>query len=266
MKIHHLNCGTLYPLFPRGTQSILYCLLVETDDGLVLVDTGFGIQDYEQPTRFIRFFTASLGMKCQVEETAAWQVERLGYKRSDVRHIVMTHLHNDHSGGLRDFPEANVHVYAREYEAAHSPKGFKARFYEAAHWSHSPKWEIYRDEGNLDWYGFNSLKITGGFSADMRLIPLPGHTPGHCGVAIQTDTGWLLHCGDATYPFYHENKPAAPFKPLPRYVMSPPKWLEKSLVGEQTTGLKKLYENYGEEIQLICSNDSITYSREVHQG
>jgi len=39
LKIHHLNCGTLSPKYPR-LQSIVYCLLVETDDGLVLVDTS----------------------------------------------------------------------------------------------------------------------------------------------------------------------------------------------------------------------------------
>lgn len=204
-------------------------------------------------------------MKCLMEETAAYQVESLGYKRSDVRHIVMTHLHNDHSGGLRDFPDASVHVYAREYEDALSPKGFKARFYEAAQWSHNPKWKIYQKEEKTDWYGYESINIGPGFSNELRLILLPGHTPGHCGVAIRTDNGWLLHCGDATYPFYHENKPAAPFKPLSWYVMAPPKWLEKNLVGEQTEGLKKLHENYGKEIQLICSNDSITYSRQLIQ-
>jgi hypothetical protein len=35
-KIHHLNCGSIFPLFPRGTQSILYCLLVEIDGGWLL--------------------------------------------------------------------------------------------------------------------------------------------------------------------------------------------------------------------------------------
>ncbi len=29
------------------------------------------------------------------------------------------------------------------------------------------------------------------------MVPLPGHTRGHCGVAVETSDGWLLHCGDA---------------------------------------------------------------------
>jgi hypothetical protein len=29
------------------------------------------------------------------------------------------------------------------------------------------------------------------------LIPLFGHARGHCGVAVQTESGWLFHVGDA---------------------------------------------------------------------
>ena len=59
MRLHHLNCGSLRPLGGRlisGTGSpfgtaplVCHCLLVETDEGLVLVDTGFGMQDVAAP-------------------------------------------------------------------------------------------------------------------------------------------------------------------------------------------------------------------------
>ncbi len=265
MNVHHLNCGSLYPRYPRGTQSILYCLLAETNDGLLLVDSGFGIQDYQNPTWFTRIFISSLGMPRLVEETAVYQVERLGYSKNNVKHIVLTHLHCDHAGGLRDFPHAQVHVHKLEYEAIRSPKGFTARFYDPAQWSHDPKWVIHEAVNALDWFGFPSIRIQEGMSPQVRLIPLPGHTPGHCGVAIETSQGWLFHCGDATYPFYQQNVPLAPFQPLPAYVMSPPKWLEKNLIGENTPRLRDLYNHHSDKIQLICSNDVITYSRQVQE-
>ncbi len=31
----------------------------------------------------------------------------------------------------------------------------------------------------------------------MWLVPLFGHTRGHCGVAVRTEQGWLFHAGDA---------------------------------------------------------------------
>lgn len=262
MKIHHLNCGTMYPRYPRGTQSILYCLLVGTNNGLFLVDTGFGIQDYKNPTWFTKIFIVSLNMPRSLAETAAYQVEALGYSRNDVKHIVMTHLHSDHAGGLRDFPDAQVHVHKAEYEAIQSPQGFKERFYDAEHWTHGPKWVVHEKEEKEYWFGLRNIRVLEDLKPDVRLIPLHGHTRGHCGVAIETSNGWLLHCGDATYPFYQDNEPAEPFKPLPFYVMSPPNWLEKNLIGENTPRLKALNEKHGAEIQLICSNDSITYSKQ----
>jgi len=261
-KIHHLNCGTMNPLFPRSTQSIIYCLLVETNAGLLLVDTGFGTRDYKQPTLFTRIFIALLGLPRSLAETAAFQVEKLGYKRKAVKHIVMTHLHSDHAGGLRDFPVAQVHVHVIEFAAIQSPKGIRARFYEKAHWDHGPKWVIHTDEESEDWFGFPSIPVQAGLLPDVRLIPLPDHTCGHCGVAVQTEAGWLLHCGDATYPFYQNNTPVPPLKPLPFYVMEPPRWLERSLEGEQTPRLKNLHQQHGDKIHLICSNDSITYSQQ----
>lgn len=262
MKIHHLNCGTMLPRYPRGTQSITYCLLVETNDGLLLIDTGFGIQDYQKPTWFTKIFIWSLDMPRSIEETAAYHIEKLGYSRSDVKHIVMTHLHSDHAGGLRDFPDAQVHVHALEFEAIQSPKGFKERFYDPAQWSHSPKWVVHEKEEKEDWFGYRNIKIQEKLIPDVRLIPLHGHTRGHCGVAVQTSTGWLLHCGDASYPFYQRNEPAEPYKPLPYYVMAPPKWLESSLIGENTKRLRELHKKHGKDIQFICSNDIITYSRQ----
>jgi glyoxylase-like metal-dependent hydrolase (beta-lactamase superfamily II) len=42
MKVHHLNCGTMnMPTAPM----VCHVLLVETDNGLVLVDSGFGSHD-----------------------------------------------------------------------------------------------------------------------------------------------------------------------------------------------------------------------------
>jgi len=254
----------MFPRYPRGTQSILYCLLVETNDGLLLVDTGVGIQDYKNPTWFTRIFITSINMPRSLDETAAYQVEKLGYSRNDVKHIVITHLHSDHAGGMRDFPNAQVHVHAFEYKAIQSPKGFKERFYDTAQWSHGPKWVVHEEEEKEDWFGYGNIQVQEGLIPDVRLIPLHGHTRGHCGVAIQKSRGWLFHCGDATYPFYHENKPVGSIKPLPFYVMAPPKWLERSLVGEKTPRLKALYKKHADEIQYICSNDSITYSMQLH--
>jgi hypothetical protein len=57
-KIHHLDCGTMCP-FGGGLVSgegifssakmVAHCLLVERENGLLLVDTGFGLDDVRSP-------------------------------------------------------------------------------------------------------------------------------------------------------------------------------------------------------------------------
>lgn len=132
MKIHHLNCGSL-TLKYRRLRSIVYCLLVETDDGLVLVDTGFGLQDYENPTMMMDGFLRLMGVPHKAEETAVCKVESLGIDPHDVKHIVLTHLHLNHAGGLRDFPHADVHLFKGELESANRPRTLLGRGCDSAH-------------------------------------------------------------------------------------------------------------------------------------
>ena len=53
--------------------------------------------------------------------------------------------------------------------------------------------------GGEDWFGFKAVRALPGTRDDVLLVPLPGHSRGHCGVAIRTPSGWLLHCGDAYF-------------------------------------------------------------------
>ena len=131
MRVHHLNCGTLCPhgrrlLAGEGgllepAKVVCHCLLIETDDGLVLVDTGFGVEDTRDLGRLGVAFKL-MRPRAELAETALKQVEALGFAAGDVRRIVATHLDPDHSGGLPDFPEAEVHVFGRELDAAMHPK------------------------------------------------------------------------------------------------------------------------------------------------
>ena len=256
MKVHHLNCGTLKPSLVN-VDSIVYCLLVETSSGLVLVDSGFGTRDYIKPSAKMRFFLFYMGVPKIIKETAYQQVLDLGYKPSDVKHIIQTHLHIDHAGGLGDFPWAKVHVYRKEYEAIQNPKGFMEFAYVQSHWSHGPEWVIHDHEGE-EWFGFNSISVLQTPEADFHLLPLPGHTRGHCGVAIGKEGNWLLHCGDAASPYYsgsdlHDRGPSA-------YVLDfLPQSITQRILGPHQPKLRSLLEQHGDQIQVVSSHDIFSF-------
>ena len=211
MRVHHLSCGSLCPygrrwvngagsLFERA-ELCCHCLLIESGDGLILVDTGLGTADMAQPNlRLGRWFSTVAQPRLRMEDTAVRQVEALGFAAEDVRHIVLTHGDLDHAGGLSDFPHAQVHIYADEHRAMTEPEGVERLRYRALQLAHQPKWTIHALEGDR-WMGFDAVRALPGVEPDVLIVPLVGHTRGHAAVAVQRAEGWWLHAGDAY--FYH---------------------------------------------------------------
>jgi glyoxylase-like metal-dependent hydrolase (beta-lactamase superfamily II) len=204
--IRHLNCATMsLGLSMRGrlapARLVDHCLLVEGEQGLTLVDTGFGTADLAEK-RMGKAFIRVAGPALDPAETAVAQLRGLGYDAADVTDIVLTHLDLDHAGGLADFPDARVHVFADELAAAtaRATVGEKSR-YLPAQWAHGPGW-VEHAVGGEEWLDFQAVKV---LSDDVLLVPLQGHTRGHCGVAVRRPSGgWFLHAGD-TY-FFHGEK------------------------------------------------------------
>jgi glyoxylase-like metal-dependent hydrolase (beta-lactamase superfamily II) len=140
--------------------------------------------------------------------TALAEVTARGFSPRDVRHIVLTHLDFDHAGGLEDFPEATVHVLQPEAEAAERRDGFiRRRRYRPEQWDEVGHWSFY-DRGGERWFGFDAVRGLAGLPPEILMIPLPGHSAGHAGVAIDTPDGWLLNAGDAY--FYRREMDAEP--------------------------------------------------------
>lgn len=196
MRVYHLNCGTMTPLIVG--RIVCHVLLCESDDGLVLVDSGLGLADCADHSRIgsVRFLVRA---RFDESETAARQVEALGYTRSDVRHIVVTHFDMDHVGGLSDFPQATVHTTASEFAAANDPPTrAERRRYRSVQWSHGPKVHTYTGGGE-PWQGFQVAYPIVGVDG-VSLVPMSGHTRGHALVGVDAgDRGWLLHAGDAVF-------------------------------------------------------------------
>ncbi len=195
MSVHFMNCFTCNARIPSTWRTGTLCLLIEADDGLILVDTGPGLEDYANKPAIIRAFQVVTKVPLKPAEAALRQVIRLGYEPEDVQDIVLTHMHFDHCGGLPDFPHAKVHVHEREYLAFMGPKRrFTDLAYVRRHIAHKPSFEFYNEAGE-SWFEFPAIRLP--FRTEMWLVPLFGHTRGHCGIAIHVDDGWLFHVADA---------------------------------------------------------------------
>ena len=117
---------------------VCHCLLVEGAGELILVDTGFGLDDTRKPRQLGRPFTPSSARNSTPPIPPSPRSAHSGFDPSDVRHILMTHLDLDHAGGLPDFPDAEVHLLGRELAAAIKPRWSDQPRYIAAHWGHGP--------------------------------------------------------------------------------------------------------------------------------
>ena len=271
MRIHHLNCGSDCPLGgalfdgrsagPLG-HLVCHCLLIETDrHGLVLVDTGYGLRDVAHPhgrhPRIPRAFRALLNIRLREEDTAVRQLDALGFRADDVRHIVLTHLDFDHAGGLEDFPHAAVHLMADEYDAARArPRGWVTRQrYRLPQWDGVTDWRRHRADGGEPWFGFEAVRELDGLPPDVLLVPLPGHTWGHAGVAVAGPDGWLLHAGDAY--FYRGEVRGAERRCTPG-LRAYQRMMEVDRDRRLANGerVRRLSVEQGGEVTVLCAHDA----------
>ena len=272
MRIHHLNCGTCCPVGGRlfdGTTDgplghlVCHCLLIESDAGLVLVDTGFGIRDIAHPHRRLsEFFLKLNNIQLRLEETAESQVRALGFDPKDVRHIVITHLDFDHAGGIEDFPNAAIHVTSREKDVAQAGRGgafVGRRRYRPQQWDEVLDWRLYPMGEGERWFGFDAVRDLDGLPPEILLVPLAGHTWGHCGVAVQGDDGWLLHAGDA---YFYRGEVGTEEPTCPPGLAGYQRLMEVDRAARlaNQAKLRRLSLDHGAEVRVFCAHDPVEFA------
>jgi glyoxylase-like metal-dependent hydrolase (beta-lactamase superfamily II) len=260
--------GALFDGFSRGLTArlVCHCLLVETSQGLVLIDTGFGLRDVQSPySRLSPFFIHFNGIQFERKYTAIDQLERLGFSARDVRHIILTHLDFDHAGGLEDFPEATVHVMQTEIDAAQDRRGFIAsQRYRPDQWDEVKRWKFY-SAGGEPWFGFEAVRDLEGLPPEILLIPLAGHTRGHAGIAIKTPEGWLLNAGDAYFYRHEMDSDQRRCTPGMRFYQTMMEVDRKARLRNQER-LRALSRDRSNGVRLFCSHDAIEFKAFAEQS
>ena len=180
--------------------------VIEHANGLLLFDTGQDRASVTDDAYFPSGFTGVLYDRLArfhigEQETLTAQLATLGYAPADVDTAILSHLHQDHMGGLRELAGADLLVAAAEWaelsKPAPEPRGFLRAHIQlpGLRW-HQISLEPTDDPALAPFT--RSLDVMG--DGSLVLLPTPGHTPGSLSLLIRRRTrSPLLLVGDLTY-------------------------------------------------------------------
>lgn len=171
----------------------LRVLLIESQAGLILVDTGRGDKFDEKQRNILR-----LGPR---RERLVSDLRRVGFRPEEVAIVILTHLHADHAGGatrwdtpdhspgkaIATFPRAKYYVQRLDLAEARFPNERTLATYQ------SHNWQPLLDSGQLE-------VINGDYqiAPGVRTEVAPGHTAGIQSVWVEDRDESLLFLGDAS--------------------------------------------------------------------
>ena len=127
-------------------------------------------------------------------------------------------------------------------------------------WGTKGNWLVYPGLSGEPWYGFGAVRQLEGLPPEILLVPLPGHTHGHAGVAVRKDNGWLLQTGDAYFhhrEMDHERPYCTPG--LSMYQAMLEKDRRARLDNQQR--LRELRRRHGHEVRVFCAHDPLEYEQ-----
>ena len=180
--------------------------VIEHRNGLVLFDTGQDRASVIESDYFPGGLTKVLydrlaRFEIGPQETLSAGLDRLGYGVGDVSTAVVSHLHQDHIGGLGELGQADILVSQTEWDTLSSPlpemRGLMGRHIDLP----GLRWQRIEpapteDSTLLPFRAWHDVFGDG----SLVLLPTPGHTPGSLSLLVrQPNTAPLLMVGDLTY-------------------------------------------------------------------
>ncbi len=174
----------------------IWVWVIEHPEGIIVVDTGdieqSGHRDfYKRESIGTRLSLKAMSNKRNIrkQDELDIQLTRLGIRPEQVSKVILTHLHGDHTDGLKFFPENEIIVNEAEFK---KPYGNLSTTY--------PDWFnptlVNYSKDRLDFFDM-AYPVTK--SEDVLLVPTPGHTHHHSSVLLKTDEAHILFAGDTSY-------------------------------------------------------------------
>ncbi|WP_194420628.1 N-acyl homoserine lactonase family protein [Microbacterium abyssi] len=194
---------TLWPLTPATYQSpaqfAVYgddaprvpmpAYLIEHQDGLVLFDAGLDPDAVGDPVSGYGEVAERIRVRFDERNLLETQLRKRGHSLADVTTVIASHLHWDHIGGLKQFPNARIILGTGEQAYAGSPERFADAFYRPEDFSDEHGLRYDEIDDDLDIFGDGTVTA----------LRLPGHTPGSLAALVRLEGRSFVLSGDVVH-------------------------------------------------------------------
>lgn len=162
------------------------CLLVDDGINRVLIETGIG---FKNPEKFLKIFDID-----HSKYTLSNTLSESGYSHNDITHVIITHLHFDHSGGALhfedkqlkpSFPNATYYISDSNWKAAINPNEREKVSYISSNYM---QLELEKKLKKIP----DNYKILDG----IETYVVNGHTKGQQLVKISDSSETIVFCSD----------------------------------------------------------------------
>ncbi|MBA2663369.1 MAG: MBL fold metallo-hydrolase [Bradymonadaceae bacterium] len=178
---------------------------VHSEHGPILVDAPYGHDGPKNASVLMASMLRATGLKFREEWSVVPRLEQLGYQGTEIKHILMTHLHSDHTGAMKELTHATFHLFEQEWSFPFTLSPIKAMFngYARADFSGlSEQVKLHESPQLGEDEALRGVDVFGDGSVEM--IPLHGHSPGMAGYRFTLADGRrIFHVGDAAFFLSH---------------------------------------------------------------
>lgn len=164
--------------------------LIEHQKGLVLFDTGCAPEVATDAEGYWGVATKFLkNIRYSRDQVVDQQIKLHGYNPGDVKYVVVSHLHLDHSGGMRLFPNAQFLIMKGELPYAYWPDRRARAAFILNDLIPTRGFDWKELAGDTDIFGDGSL----------MMLKTSGHTPGECSLQVRLRHGGVVLTGDTVH-------------------------------------------------------------------
>jgi N-acyl homoserine lactone hydrolase len=169
-------------------KSPVYAVLLMHDEGPILIDTGLNPDGLIDPEKAWGPRAKLIKPEMTEQDTIESRLETLNIRVKDIKMVVLTHMHWDHTGSLRYFTHCPIVVQKSEHRFAFEPDSFVSGQYMDNHFNFPLQYNLIEGDRVL---------LPG-----VSVVRTPGHSPGHQSVIIKLRTGkYHIITGDALSTF-----------------------------------------------------------------